>query len=316
MKIPISKIKLDAGTQVRCKVNQSVVNKYAERMTDGEVFKPVDLFFDGSLYHVADGWHRIHAAIQNDFKDIEATVHNGTREDALWFALAANRTHGLRMGREDVRKAIGMALRAFPDRSNKEISRQIGCDDKTVSAQRVEMERTAEIPKLERTVGADGKSRPATRKPIQVEDAEFPPKGGRVANAFIHSTDSPDGGEHWFMVQEDCRNPGFFYGVHIELGKTDNDGAIDFTMKPLRADAWTDSRISPLLGWLQNILAASRNGETTWEFNLKWTHTDELPDWVWAEYIEPNLPEGMAHLKRKKPVEVETAMQTAGGVEQ
>ena len=155
---------------------------------------------------------------------------------------------------------------------------------------------------------ADGRKVTAADVEEAVErqmDISFLPQGGRVACALIDASASLDDSEHWFMVQEDCRNPGFFYGVHIGFGGTDQDGVIDFTMKPLRAEGWSDSRISPLWKWMQDSVPNISR--------LEWNQTEVPLDWLWTEYIEPNLPEGMAHLKRKKPVEVETAMQTAGG---
>jgi hypothetical protein len=86
-------------------------------------------------------------------------------QDALWFALGANRANGVRMGRADVRKAIGIALMEFAERSNREIAKQIGCSDHTVGCQRTEMESTAQIAQFTKTIGADGKSRPTSYAP-------------------------------------------------------------------------------------------------------------------------------------------------------
>jgi hypothetical protein len=89
-------------------------------------------------------------------------IRKGTRQDALWFALGANKSNGVRMSRADVRKAIGIALKEFAGRSNNEISKQIGCDDKTVASQRREMESASEIPKVVKATGADGKQYPTS----------------------------------------------------------------------------------------------------------------------------------------------------------
>jgi N6-adenosine-specific RNA methylase IME4 len=58
------------------------------------------------------------------------------------------------------RELVEDQLRETPDRSNRQIAVSLGVSDKTVGAARERLEGTAEIPRLEKTVGADGKSRP------------------------------------------------------------------------------------------------------------------------------------------------------------
>jgi hypothetical protein len=53
-------------------------------------------------------------------------------------------------------------LKATPHLANIEIARMLGVDDKTVASVRDSLESTSEIPKLDKTVGKDGKAR---RKP-------------------------------------------------------------------------------------------------------------------------------------------------------
>ena len=60
------------------------------------------------------------------------------------------------------RVRIEAALRSRPGESNRAIAGNLGVDDKTVAAVRSALEATAEIPRLMKTIGADGKAR---RKP-------------------------------------------------------------------------------------------------------------------------------------------------------
>lgn len=162
---------------------------YADEMTEGSAFPPVVLFYDGQRYWIADGFHRIAAAEQCGFKEIEADVREGTRLDAVWFALGANRQHGRRMTHNDRIAAVKRGVIEFQARSNREIARQIGCDDKTVAAVRASLESTAEIPQLVKTVGKDGKSRPATRKSkAPADDAP----AARTGVSFAESYHAPD----------------------------------------------------------------------------------------------------------------------------
>jgi hypothetical protein len=86
-------------------------------------------------------------------------------QDALWFALGANRANGVRMGRADVRKAIGIALKEFTARTDNDIAKQIGCSKNTVASQRSEMVAGCQIDNLKMRTGADGKQYPATHAP-------------------------------------------------------------------------------------------------------------------------------------------------------
>jgi hypothetical protein len=59
MKVKLSLITIDAGTQARQKINQDVVNEYAQLMADGAVFPPIIVFGEKNI--LADGWHRYFA---------------------------------------------------------------------------------------------------------------------------------------------------------------------------------------------------------------------------------------------------------------
>lgn len=162
MTIALSLIAFDAGTQVRAAIHEPTVAKYAERMTEGDVFPPVDVFHDGNVYHLADGFHRLMAAQRIKLLDIPATVHPGTKVDALWFALGANRTNAHPMTDADKKHAIVLALQTWPERSARELSKQIGCNQDYVSDVRRQVTDTLHLP--DRVTGKDGKSYPASRK--------------------------------------------------------------------------------------------------------------------------------------------------------
>lgn len=132
-RIPLSEIAFDAGTQIRAAINESVVAEYADRMTEGVEFPAIVLFHDGNQHYLADGFHRFMAARRNDFRDINADVRAGTKEDALWFALGANRENGQRLTDADKTHAVAMALREWPEKLRREIAQQVGCSESLVS---------------------------------------------------------------------------------------------------------------------------------------------------------------------------------------
>ena len=62
------------------------------------------------------------------------------------------------------RDLISKVLKARPEVSNATVAKQTMADDKTVAKVRRKLEATSEIPRLEKTTGRDGRSRPATTK--------------------------------------------------------------------------------------------------------------------------------------------------------
>ena len=173
MKIHIAKLMTDTEdgewlqfnqTGIRDSWDESTVDQYAEAMLEGAKFPSIIVYSDGENYYLADGFHRVLAAEKLEWREIDAEVRVGGRQDAIWYALTANKIHGLRMSRADVRQAIKRALQEFLDRSNREIARQIGCGDQLVGEVRAELESNCVIHAVEKTVGADGKLRPAKRK--------------------------------------------------------------------------------------------------------------------------------------------------------
>jgi DNA N-6-adenine-methyltransferase (Dam) len=62
---------------------------------------------------------------------------------------------------EQKRGVIAKLLKAKPERSNRQIGKQVGASHHTVSDVRSDLEATGQIAQLDKTTGADGKSRPA-----------------------------------------------------------------------------------------------------------------------------------------------------------
>lgn len=172
-RVALAAVAFDAGTQVRAAIDVGLVAEYAEAMTDGAMFPPIVLFHDGNQHYLADGFHRFMAAQRIDLREIDADVRPGTKDDALWFALGANRKNGKRLSDTDKRHAIVLALQTWPERSGREIAEQVGCANTYVSRIREEVCTRAHLP--DRVTGRDGKRYPATRTTRQTSDA--PPTG-------------------------------------------------------------------------------------------------------------------------------------------
>ena len=168
---------LDRETQVRVTVSEETVQRYFDAMVDEaarDAFPPVTLFRDPkNRLWLADGHHRVMAAKRRKFTSILAVVRSGTQTDAIWEAAKANGRNGLQLSNVDIRRAIGMIVSVPPERSNRAIAEAIGCSYKTVERYRHEFSTGTAVP-VERRVGRDGKSRPATRKTEPTTDKNVP----------------------------------------------------------------------------------------------------------------------------------------------
>ena len=157
-KLNLLTIKIDGGTQARVSLNQDVVKEYAESMREGDVFPPITVFFDGSDYWLADGFHRYFATKANAFTSIEAEVKNGTLDDATLFAFSANSKRGLSMTFEDNRNIIYAMLR-HPEWSkwtNTAIAKHIGVSSMTVGRVKATMEKKDDEPTVKKFIDKSG----------------------------------------------------------------------------------------------------------------------------------------------------------------
>jgi hypothetical protein len=158
--LDLAKIRLDGGTQTRVSVNEEVIASYADAMEEGEKFPPVVVYFDGTIYWLADGFHRVLAATRVGRLNIEATIHKGSRQDALKYALRANKCNGLHRSSEDKRNCVTMALEEWPDWSDRKIAEACGVGNQLVGVVRSELcDSHSSSPAPKTRVGRDGKKR-------------------------------------------------------------------------------------------------------------------------------------------------------------
>jgi ParB-like chromosome segregation protein Spo0J len=104
--LPISQIRRDGGTQPRASLHHETIIEYAEDMKNGNNFPPVTVFYNGSDYWLADGFHRVEAGIAAGLTEIAAIVKQGLRRDAVLYSVGANAKHGLRRSNADKRRAV------------------------------------------------------------------------------------------------------------------------------------------------------------------------------------------------------------------
>lgn len=146
-----------ADLQARAATDDKTIDEYAQAYLDGAKFPAAIVFHDGKTYFLADGFHRYFGAKQAGLSDLLCDVRDGTRKDALWFSIGANRTHGLKRSNADKRNAVELALREKPDLTDTVISQHVGVNLHMVTDVRNKLSITnPEVAPAIRT-GADGK---------------------------------------------------------------------------------------------------------------------------------------------------------------
>lgn len=134
MLLSISSIRTDGGTQPRGSLDYDVIESYQDAMENGAVFPAIDVFYDGTAYWLADGFHRLQATYQSDREDVECTIHQGTLEDAQWFSFGANKANGLYRSNADKQRAVQAALKHLKSSglSDGQIAKHCGVSSATV----------------------------------------------------------------------------------------------------------------------------------------------------------------------------------------
>jgi len=188
-KLKLTEIVTDAGTQVRAGLNETTVADYAEALAEGAKFPPVVVFHDGNRHVAADGFHRIHAAMQTGATVIECDVRPGGKVDALKLALGCNAHHGLRRTNADKRHAVGLALGEFPQLSDRALAEMCVVSDHFVGDIRRESGANGSHLPPPTRVGKDGKEYklpppPMVRRGMDaISPRPSPPEAERELNA-------------------------------------------------------------------------------------------------------------------------------------
>jgi ParB-like chromosome segregation protein Spo0J len=107
---------------------------------------------------ILDGNNRYRACEFVGIKPEFAADFPGDDAAARNYVISAN-IHRRHLDRETREKIVEALLKGDPTQSNRQIAATAKVDDKTVGVVREKLEATAEIPQLDATTGADGKSR-------------------------------------------------------------------------------------------------------------------------------------------------------------
>ena len=176
MRVQLTKIRLDGGTQPRKEIDEPMVQHYTEILLEGkDKFPPIDLWFDGKSYWPSDGFHRFHAHKRAGFTEIEATINQGTKRDAFLACLKANGKHGKPRSPDERRYVVQLALEdvELGEKTDTEIA--VICDVSSMTVGRVRkalgLEKSMRTDKNGRKIDISKHGRPvAPPEPEYTED--------------------------------------------------------------------------------------------------------------------------------------------------
>lgn len=112
MKVALQEITVDPTVHIRQKLDAETIERYMEVLDE---LPPVVLYkLDGELI-MADGFHREAAAERLGRSKVEAEIRQGTRDEALEYAVRANVSHGKALSSEEYREAVRRLRRLHPN---------------------------------------------------------------------------------------------------------------------------------------------------------------------------------------------------------
>lgn len=207
-------IRTDGGTQARITINEETVSEYADAMRQGARFPALICYYDGEAYWLADGFHRHKAHFQahGTAEKIAAEVRQGTRRNAVLFAVGANSDHGLRRTNADKRNAVLTLLRdeEWQMWSDREIASKTKTTHPFVGKLRAELTATTGNNYQSTRTGADGRTidttrigenQPVTRTVESRSAMKQPAAAAPPETAVLASTANNDEAEEWQRLQ-------------------------------------------------------------------------------------------------------------------
>jgi hypothetical protein len=151
--------------------------------------------------NLLDGHNRLRACVELGITDIpKITRHFETEQEKMYHIRAVNaiRRH---LTQEQMRQIITAQLKDAPQRSDRQIAKDLGASPTTVGTVRKNLEDSGQLSKLDTSTGADGKEYPrqTERKPVE----EPPPLPCRQAGMFTDDDLDGDLQEHEPVIGED-----------------------------------------------------------------------------------------------------------------
>jgi ParB-like chromosome segregation protein Spo0J len=138
--VPLKEITVDHEVQVRGEVDPKRVDEYAKIIQEQGAMDAMALFTEdsGTTLLMADGFHRIQGYAKVGKEEALCKVRNGSRSEAIRYALKENGHHGAPMTNAQKRHAaeIAVADKTIGEMADKDIAAMIGCSPSLVASAR------------------------------------------------------------------------------------------------------------------------------------------------------------------------------------
>ena len=148
--VGLSNIIVDPDLQSRVATNLDDAKEFSEAMLRGDVFPPVDVFDEGTSgkFWLADGFHRVAAAKAVGANNVRATIHVGSRRDAIIFSAGANRKCSIPRTNEDKKKSAFMLFAddEWKTASHRQLAQHVGVGACTIRRWQLEFCSSRSIP--------------------------------------------------------------------------------------------------------------------------------------------------------------------------
>ena len=161
--LKLDTLRMDGGTQPRAGTSKSLIEEYIACYQDGAEFPPLTVFYDGTDYWLADGFHRAIAADAAGQDKHTCEIHKGDLRAAILHSVGANALHGARRTNADKRHAVETLLadKEWAGWSNRQIARCAQVSEAFVRIVREELSaHGAQMDNVTRTVERNGVSYP------------------------------------------------------------------------------------------------------------------------------------------------------------
>jgi hypothetical protein len=105
-RITLAQLVRSRDFQIRTRLCTSTVNRYAIAIKAGAVMPPLQVALVDGVHILVDGFHRAAAYEALGYAEVDASVIEATRDNALWMAAEANTRHGLPLTNKEHRQVF------------------------------------------------------------------------------------------------------------------------------------------------------------------------------------------------------------------
>lgn len=110
--VAVGDLVLDDVYQVRTRLDQDAIRRYADAMRAGDEFPAIRVAMVQGVYVVVDGWHRVSAARLIGRLEFPTVLIEHKPHELAWLAVEANRAHGVPLGKGDRRRLLNAYVTA------------------------------------------------------------------------------------------------------------------------------------------------------------------------------------------------------------